>query len=55
MRNFYRGPSTHLNQWEAEAFARKLALVAEPVRRRDEPVSQRGYGPSPSPSKAAAA
>jgi hypothetical protein len=46
MRNFYRGPSTHLNQWEQEALARKLAPVAEPVRQRDEPVSLRGYGPS---------
>jgi hypothetical protein len=30
MRNFYRGPSTHLNQWEAEAFARKLAPGPSP-------------------------
>jgi hypothetical protein len=48
MRNFYRGPSTHLNQWEQEALARKLAPVPEPVRRRDERVSRRGYGPSDS-------
>jgi hypothetical protein len=41
MRNFYRGPLTYL-------IARKLAPVAEPVRQRDEPVSQRGHGPSDS-------
>src|SRR6266446_92700 len=46
MRNFYRGPSSYLNQWEQAALARKLAPISEPVRRDDRRVSQRGYGPS---------
>jgi hypothetical protein len=34
MRNFYRGPSTHLNRWEEEALARKLVpIVSEQTRR----------------------
>jgi hypothetical protein len=48
MHNFYRGPSTHLNQWEAEAFARKLAPIEKPVRHDNHRVSRRGCGPSDS-------